>query len=61
VGSSTVHPKTFPPKASGDTSNPEFPSLCVFIVEPSNDWMLSNRKKDAAQEAVPDAVYNAKL
>src|SRR5689334_23171556 len=32
VASSAVHPKTFPPKASGAISNPVFPSLRLFMV-----------------------------
>src|SRR5258708_30011339 len=34
VGSSTVNPQTFPPNASGATSNPEFPKLrfCMIII-----------------------------
>jgi hypothetical protein len=31
VRSSTVQPKTFPPNASGATSNPELPKLRVLI------------------------------
>lgn len=31
VRSSAVHPKTFPPKASGATSRPELPTLRFFI------------------------------
>jgi len=31
VRSSTVHPKTFPPNASGATSNPELPRLRFLI------------------------------
>src|SRR5208282_539266 len=51
VDSSTVQPKTFPPKARGETSNPELPSLRICMFASFKDWIHSDRKKDAAQGA----------
>src|SRR5208283_4914362 len=39
VGSSTVHPITFPLNTRGETSGPEFPSLRILMVASRNDYM----------------------
>src|SRR5512141_267554 len=40
VGSSAVHPKTYPPKASRATSSPEFPNFRFFMdrFPPGHDY-----------------------
>src|SRR4029077_295789 len=50
VDSSTVHPNTFPPKASGATSSPERPSLRFFMISLRCCISLSHRTGHSLQE-----------
>ena len=61
VGSSTVQPKTLPPKASGATSNPVLPSLRFSIGGPSQErwYRVTVMIALAGESAVPQCVMEA--
>src|ERR1700744_4828735 len=53
VGSSAVHPKTLPPKQSGETCNSECPSFlyCMIVC-----WMLADSLDDTAKITVSSGI-----